>query len=129
MSTLGISFRHKGDFRKTEKLLKKSLGKDYRQVLERYARQGVEALSSATPIESGETASSWDYEIVQKDSSLSIIWKNYNVNKGVNIAVILQYGHATRNGGYVQGRDYINPALRPIFDKLAEAAWKEVTSI
>lgn len=124
-----ISFRHKGSFRKTEKLLKKSLGKDYRKILDQYAQQGVTALSNATPIESGETAASWDYEIIQNRDSLSIVWKNYNINKGVNIAVILQYGHSTRNGGYVKGRDYINPALRPIFDKLADAAWKEVTSI
>lgn len=126
---MGISFKHKGDFKKTEKLLTKSFGKDYRKILEHYAQQGVYALASATPIESGETAASWDYEIIQNKSTLSIVWKNYNINKGVNIAVILQYGHATRHGGYVQGRDYINPALRPIFDKLAEAAWKEVTSI
>lgn len=124
-----ISFKHKGSFAKTEKLLTKSLGKDYRKILEQYAKQGVEALSNATPIESGETASSWYYEIIQNGSSLSIIWKNSHSNKGVNIAIILQYGHATRNGGYVRGRDYINPALRPIFDKLAEAAWKEVTSV
>lgn len=124
-----ISFRYKGNFRKTEKLLKKSLGKDYRKILDRYGAQGVETLSRSTPIESGETAASWDYEIIQNGSSISVVWKNYNVNKGVNIAIILQYGHATRNGGYVQGRDYINPALRPIFDKLAESAWKEVTSL
>lgn len=124
-----ISFLHKGDFRKTEKLLKKSLGKDYRKILEHYAQEGVKALSSATPIESGQTASSWDYEIIQNKDSLSVVWKNYHINKGVNIAIILQYGHSTRHGGYVKGRDYINPALRPIFDKLAEAAWKEVTSI
>lgn len=124
-----ISFRNKGDFSKTEKFLKKSFGKDYRKILEKYAQQGVAALSSATPIESGETASSWDYEIIQNGNNLSIIWKNYHVEKGVNIAVILQYGHATRTGGWVEGRDYINPALRPIFDKMAEAAWKEVTSI
>lgn len=124
-----ISFKHKGSFAKTEKLLTKSLGKDYRKILEQYAKQGVEALSNATPIESGETASSWYYEIIQNGSSLSIVWKNSHSNKGVNIAIILQYGHATRNGGYVRGRDYINPALRPIFDKLAEAAWKEVTSV
>lgn len=124
-----ISFRHKGDFSKTEKLLKKSFGKDYRNILERYAKEGVRNLSNATPIESGKTASSWDYEIIQNDSSLSIIWKNYHINKGVNIAIILQYGHSTRNGGYVEGRDYINPALRPIFDAMAESAWKEVTSL
>lgn len=124
-----ISIRQRGDFKKTEKLLKKSLGKNYRNVLEKYGQQGVRALAAATPVESGETAALWDYEIIQNGSAISIVWKNYNINKGVNIAVILQYGHATRNGGYVEGRDYINPALRPIFDELAEAAWKEVTSI
>lgn len=124
-----IRFNHKGNFSRTEKFLKKSLGRDYRSVLEKYARQGVEALSRATPKESGQTAASWYYEIIQNGSGLSIHWSNSKVNKGVNIALILQYGHGTRNGGYVQGRDYINPALRPIFDQLAEAAWKEVTSI
>lgn len=124
-----ISFRQKGDFSRTEKLLRKSLGKDYRKILEHYAQEGVDHLSGATPIESGETAASWSYKIVQNGSTLSIIWTNSHINKGVNIAVILQYGHATRNGGYVRGRDYINPALRPVFDKLAEAAWKEVTSV
>lgn len=123
-----VSFKQKGDFKKTEKLLKKSLGKDYRSVLEKYGKQGVIALSSATPKDSGTTAALWDYEIIQNQSGLSVVWKNYNINKGVNIAIILQYGHGTRNGGYVQGRDYINPALRPIFDELANAAWKEVTS-
>lgn len=125
---MGISFRHKGNFHKTEKLLKKSLGRDYRSVLEKYGKQGVAALSSNTPIESGETASSWGYEIIQNESSISVVWTNSHINKGVNIAIILQYGHSTRTGGYVQGRDYINPALQPIFDQLAEAAWKEVTS-
>lgn len=123
-----ISIKQKGDFKKTERFLKKSLGRDYRKVLEKYGEYGVEALSAATPVDSGETASSWYYEIVQKDSSMSVVWKNRNVQKGVNIAVILQYGHGTRNGGYVEGRDYINPALRPIFEALAEAAWKEVSS-
>lgn len=124
-----ISFRHKGDFKKTEKLLKKSLGKDYRKILDKYGQQGVSALSNATPIETGETAASWFYDVIQNGSSISVVWKNRNINKGVNIAIILQYGHSTRNGGYVQGRDYVNPALRPIFDKLAEDAWKEVTDI
>lgn len=124
-----ISFKHKGSFSKTEKFLKKSLGADYRKVLEKYGQLGVEALANATPVESGETAASWYYEIIQNKSSISIVWKNYHINKGVNIAIILQHGHTTRNGGYVQGRDYINPALRPIFDQLAEASWKEVTSI
>lgn len=124
-----ITIRQRGDFKKTEKFLKKSFGKDYRAVLERFGQKGVDALAAATPKDSGETAAMWDYEIIQNESSISIVWNNYNVVKGVNIAVILQYGHGTRHGGYVKGRDYINPALRPIFDELAEAAWKEVTSI
>lgn len=124
-----ITIRQRGDFKKTEKLLKKSLGRDYRAVLDKYGQKGVMALAAATPVESGETAALWDYEIIQNGSSISIVWKNYNINKGVNIAVILQYGHATRNGGWVEGRDYINPALRPIFDELADAAWKEVTEL
>lgn len=123
-----ISFGGKGDFAKTEKFLKKSLGRKYRDVLEKYGKQGVAALSSATPIESGLTASSWSYEIIQNASAISVVWHNENVQKGVNIAIILQYGHATRNGGYVEGIDYINPALKPIFDNLANAAWKEVTN-
>lgn len=126
---MGISFRLKGDFRKTEKFLRKSLGKDYRDVLEKYGRKGVEALEAATPIESGMTAASWEYEIIQNNSSISVVWHNYNINKGVNIAIILQYGHGTRSGGWVEGVDYINPALQPIFNELADAAWKEVTSI
>lgn len=124
-----ISIKQRGDFKKTIKLLKKSFGRDYFGVLEKYAQQGVAALSAATPIDSGQTAISWEYEIIQNNSGISIIWKNTNVNKGVNIALVLQYGHGTRNGSYVSGRDYINPALRPIFDKMADAAWKEVTSI
>lgn len=124
-----ITIRQKGDFKKTEKLLKKSFGRDYRQILEKYGELGVEALSAATPVDTGATASSWYYEIIQNESSLSVVWKNRNIVNGINIAVILQYGHATRNGGYVEGRDYINPALQPIFDELANAAWKEVRSV
>lgn len=124
-----IRFRQRGDFNKTEKFLKKSFGRDYLDVLEKYAKQGVAALSAATPVDTGLTAISWEYEIIQNDSAISIIWKNLNEHNGVNIAIILQYGHGTRNGGYVQGRDYINPALKPIFDKMADAAWKEVTRI
>lgn len=123
-----ISFRSKGGFSKTEKFLKKSLGRSYKSVLERYGKAGVAALASATPVESGVTASSWSYEIFQNDSSISVVWHNENVQKGVNIAIILQYGHATRNGGYVEGVDYINPTLKPIFDNLARAAWKEVNN-
>lgn len=124
-----IRFNQRGSFSKTERLLKRSLGRNYKDILEKYAILGVQYLSNATPIDSGETAASWDYEIVQNGSSISIIWKNYHIEGGVNIAILLQYGHATRGGGYVRGRDYINPALRPIFDDMAEAAWKEVTKL
>lgn len=101
---------------------------DFFRNLEKYAREGVTALASATPVDSGETAASWDYEIQKGNGKVSIYWTNSNINDGVPIAVILQYGHGTNGGGYVQGRDYINPAIRPIFDKIAENAWKEVTS-
>ena len=96
--------------------------------LERYGEIGVEALSSATPMDSGKTANSWGYEIEKNKEGYVIYWTNSNINDGVNIAVILQYGHGTGYGGYVQGRDYINPTLRPIFDELAENAWREVTA-
>lgn len=124
-----FSLSSKGNFDTLEHYLKKSLGEDYLSVLDKYGQQGVQALSAATPVRTGLTASSWNYKIVKKDGAISVVWNNTHINKGVNIAVILQYGHGTRNGGYVVGRDYINPALRPIFDALAEAAWKEVTSL
>lgn len=98
-------------------------------ILDKYGKQGVSALSSATPVDSGLTANSWTYEIENKGDQVTIFWGNTNVNKGVNIAVILQYGHGTRNGGYVAGRDYINPAIRPVFDAIANEAWKEVTKL
>lgn len=123
-----VIVKQKGDFSKTEKFLNSISKKLYYRNLQKYAEQGVAALASATPIDSGETANSWGYEIRQTKNSVSIYWTNSNVNKGVPIAVIIQYGHGTRNGGYVQGRDYINPAMRPIFDKIAESVWKEVTS-
>ena len=122
-----FGIRSKGDFKNLENFMKKSLGRNYMSVLSRYGQQGVQALSAATPVDSGETASSWDYDIVTKNDSISIVWYNRHVVNGVNIAVILQYGHGTGTGGYVQGIDYINPALQPIFEELAEAAWKEVS--
>lgn len=123
-----ISFESKGNFNKTEQFLKNIVGKKYTNILRKYAEQGVHALASATPKDTGETAASWSYEIVQEGNSLCIYWTNSHLEKGVNIAVILQYGHGTRTGGYVQGRDYINPAMRPTFDNLANAAWKEVNN-
>lgn len=98
------------------------------QILQKYGSKGVTALSSATPVDSGLTANSWTYVVEVRGESATIHWMNTNVNKGVNIAVILQYGHGTGTGGYVQGRDYINPAMRPIFDQIAEEAWKEVVN-
>lgn len=123
-----IVFKQKGNFNNTEKFFKRMSQWSFLKSLDRYGREGVAALASATPIDSGETANSWGYEIHRTGGSCSIIWTNSHMNKGVNIAVILQYGHGTRNGGYVQGVDYINPAIRPIFDHIAEEAWKEVTS-
>lgn len=124
---MAITFTHKGSLAKSKKFLQRlSQGQEFSNI-ERFAREGVDALSSATPIESGETAVSWSYEIERSGNGVSIYWRNSNVNDGVVIAVILQYGHGTRNGGYVQGRDYINPAMRPIFDQIAENVWREVT--
>ena len=117
-----------GNFKHTEKFLKAMSDAEFYDVLEKYAQRGVQALSQATPVDTGRTAESWDYKIEKTKTSAYIYWTNTNVNKGVNIAIILQYGHGTRNGGYVQGRDYINPALRPIFDNMADAVWEEVTS-
>lgn len=122
-----IIIRHKGNFTKTEEFLKRSCNRDFRPILEKYAKKGVMALSSATPVDSGLTASSWDYIIENKGSQFSITWTNSNIVDGVPIAIVLQYGHATRSGSYVEGYDYINPALRPLFDAMADEIWKEVT--
>ena len=124
-----ITFRQKGDFSKLTRFLERAKEAVKLGDLDKYGREGVAALSSATPIDSGKTAESWYYEIKNQNGSVSINFLNSNVNKGVPIAVILQYGHGTRNGGWVQGRDYINPATRPIFDKIAESAWREVTKL
>lgn len=124
---LMISFRSKGSFTNTTDFLKRLSKMSIDDILNHYGDEGVAALRNATPVDSGLTADSWYYEIVKENGQISIRWNNRNVNKGVNIAVILQYGHGTRNGGYVQGRDYINPALQPIFDQIANKAWKEVT--
>lgn len=122
-----ITFRQKGDFSKLSRYLEKVKEAAKVGVLDKYGQAGVAALSSATPVESGLTAQSWYYEIEHTKSSAVIRFLNSNVNKGVPIAIILQYGHGTGTGGWVEGRDYINPAIQPIFDKIAEDAWKEVT--
>lgn len=122
-----ITFTQKGNFNKTENFLKKASNSNYLSILEKYGQQGVIALSAATPIDSGETAKSWGYKISRFSGGAKIIWTNSHIVDGVPIAVIIQYGHGTKNGGYVQGRDYINPVMKPIFDKIANEAWKEVT--
>lgn len=124
-----ISFRHKGDFSKLTDYLEKARNKVRGVDLDKYGREGVAALASATPVDSGLTASSWYYEIKRTDNNTSITFLNSNVNQYVLIAIILQYGHGTRNGGWVEGRDYINPAIQPVFDKIADSAWREVTSL
>ena len=123
-----IKIKQSGNFNNTERFFKRAQKMDFYRNLEKYARAGVAALASATPVNTGLTATSWDYEIRKEKNKISIYWTNSNIQNGVPIAVILQYGHGARRGGYVQGRDYINPAIRPIFDEIAENAWKEVTS-
>lgn len=118
----------KGNFNNTRKFLKRSSKLDVASILRKYADRGVEALRSATPVDTGKTADSWSYDIVEQNGTASIFWTNSNVNQNVNIAVILDYGHGTGWGGYVQGRHYISPAIQPIFDQIADAAWKEVTN-
>ena len=121
-----ISFTSKGDFSKTIKFLNKVKNVKINNILSKYGKIGVTALSQATPKDSGVTSRSWNYKIEVNNDNASIVWYNTNVVKGVNIAVILQYGHGTRKGGWVEGRDYINPAMKPIFDKIADQVWKEV---
>lgn len=124
-----VSIKTKGDFKNFEKFVLKMTKRDYEQIIERYARMGVKALKEATPMDSGETANSWDYEIHYTKGKTKIVWTNSNVTKnGTPIAILIQYGHYSKNGTFVQGRDFINPALRSIFAKLAEDIWKEVTS-
>lgn len=122
-----ITFRQKGDFSKLTQFLERAKEAVHLGDLDKYGRQGVAALSSATPVDSGLTAKSWYYEIENKNGSATITFNNSNIQNGVPIAIILQYGHGTRNGSWVEGRDYINPAIQPIFDEIANEAWREVT--
>lgn len=122
-----IRFQHKGNFKKSERYLRRLTSTNRFGFLDEYAKRGVNALASATPTDSGRTADSWGYEIIHTEDLIGIYWTNSNVHDGVQIAVILQSGHGTGTGGWVEGRDYINPAIQPIFDEIAEQAWKEVT--
>lgn len=122
-----IRFRQKGDFSRIKRFFAENISLIKKLDLDKYAQKGVEALASATPLRSGETAGSWYYEIKKTGTSAVINFLNSNIHDGVPIAVILQYGHGTGTGGYVQGQDYINPAIRPIFEEMADQIWREVT--
>lgn len=124
-----VSFKQKGDFSKLTRYLQKVKKSVRASDLDKYGREGVAALASATPVDSGETANSWRYEITVTKDIASITFYNTNIQNGVPIAIILQYGHGTRNGGWVEGIDYINPAIQPIFNRIAEDAWREVTKL
>lgn len=124
-----ISFRHKGDFSKLTRYFEKVKEAAKVGILDKYGREGVNALASATPVDSGLTASSWYYEIERGSGYVQINFNNSNIQNGVPIAIILHYGHGTGTGGWVEGRDYIMPAIRPIFDKIANDAWEEVTKL
>ena len=121
-----ITITHTGGFTRIDSFFKHVRSLKYMSILEKYARMGVDALSKATPIDTGLTAESWSYKLEFTNSSYKISWINSNTVNGVPIAIILQYGHAMGNGGYVVGRDYINPTIKPIFDEIEDAVWKEV---
>lgn len=123
-----ITFSQSGDFERTDKFLATILKGNLYRKLDAAGRKGVQALAAATPTESGQTAASWDYDITISPGGVKIVWSNSHTNGGVNIAVILQYGHGTGTGGYVAGRDYINPAIKPVMDAIADDIWKEVQS-
>lgn len=124
-----IKFTRRGDFSKLNSYLQKRLSKDKRTKFDKYGQMGVNALREATPKDTGKTSESWSYDIIVTDSRISITWSNSNFNDGVPIAVVLQYGHVTGSGGWVEGIDYINPALRPVFDKILEKVRKETTEV
>jgi hypothetical protein len=126
-----ISFHHSGNFKNTERFFDGATKAIYFYILDKYGQIGVNALASATPVDSGETAHSWSYDVTHTKNKAVISWSNsHKLDKGnVPVAIVLQYGHGTGTGGFVQGRDYINPAIRPIFDKMADDVWKVVTSL
>lgn len=123
-----ISFSSRGSFNNMERFLRRSQYLDIRGIVEPYAQRGVEALRAATPVDSGLSAESWGYEIESGNGTTKIIWTNSNIQNGFPVVVMLQYGHGTGTGGYVQGRDFINPAIQPIFDQIADGVWKVVTA-
>lgn len=124
-----ITFRHKGDFSNTSNYLKKLKRATALKNLDRFGRRGVEALSSATPVDTGLTAASWYYKVEIEPGFAKISFCNSNIQNGIPVAVVIQYGHGTGTGGWVEGRDYINPAIQPIFDEMAKSTWEEVTRL
>lgn len=124
-----ISFSHKGDFSNLTRFLERAKSAVNLGILDKYGREGVAALASATPVDTGLTANSWEYDVSYGQGSATLSFYNTNIQNGQPIAILLQYGHGTGTGGWVQGRDYINPAIRPIFDRIAEDAWREVTKL
>lgn len=123
-----ITFQVGGSFADTEAFLKKLSKVDILGVMNSCGKMGVEALSAATPVDTGLTAGSWNYDVQAKNGSYTISWTNVDIENDFPVAIMLQYGYSTGTGGYVQGRDYINPAMRPIFDQIADKVWKAVTS-
>lgn len=123
---MGIKITQRGDFSKVEMFLERLKEGVNKSIFDKYGKMGVEALRAATPVDTGLTAASWSYQVNYDGDSVTIEFHNSNINKHVNIALILQYGHGTGTGGWVEGRDYINPAIQPIFDQMAEEAWREV---
>jgi len=124
-----ISVKHKGDFKNAERFLNGAQKLDYERILASYGREGVSALSAATPVDTGEAANAWGYAISKKGDVISLTWTNSKMAGNVPLVILIQLGHATGTGGYVRGRDFINPTLRPIFDQIANDAWKGVTSL
>lgn len=124
---MSLKLKVEGNFTKTLNFLKRAEDSRVVKRLDIYGKRGVEALRLATPRDTGETANSWSYEIVQEDGKYTIFWTNSHIVDGVSIALILEYGHGTRQGGFVQGIDYINPAMKPIFDEISNEAWKEIS--
>ena len=122
-----VVMKQSGSLKNFEGFLYKNRKRRIYQLLNEYGKQGVELLRDATPVDTGKTATGWDYEIEVNSQGISLYWVNNNVNEGVPIAILIQYGHATRNGSYGQGVDYINPALRPLFESMATKLWKEVS--
>lgn len=124
-----ITFKHKGDFKKTKKFFDKAKNLQVMDILKRYGQEGVTALAKYTPVESGETAASWDYTITRSHWGYDITWTNSHRHGTANVAILIQYGHGTGTGGYVPPFDYVNPAIKPIFDRIADEIWKEVSNL